>query len=313
MPKISVIMPAYNAEKYIAEAIDSILGQTYGDFEFIILNDCSKDCTEEIILSYKDPRIVYIKNEENLGVASTLNKGLAIATGEYIARMDADDISLPWRFEKQIRRLEEEPLLAAVGSDAIIFSEDGKQQHTNVPVGFQNIKIRMPISNPFIHPTMMMRRSMLSGMEYEHEFEGREDYRFWMRLSQKHPMDNVPEQLLRYRFHIKQATQKKDDNRQKKHFYLKKRYFEELPADISNDMTEALCMAAYYGYVRNEKQAYDLKAGLWALSIYLGEKTMPAEYEKLALGCAKKAGMRKAELWLFTKGMSIKARVNSML
>lgn len=109
MPKISVILPAYNAEKYINEAIDSILTQTYRDFELIILNDCSKDRTEEIILSYEDDRIVYLKNQVNMGVAATLNRGLAAAKGEYVARMDADDISLPERFEKQAAYLDEHP------------------------------------------------------------------------------------------------------------------------------------------------------------------------------------------------------------
>ena len=101
MPKISVILPAYNAENYISQAIDSILAQTYGDFEFIILNDCSTDGTERIILSFDDPRIRYVRNEQNLGVAATLNRGLELAAGEYIARMDADDISLPERFFRQ--------------------------------------------------------------------------------------------------------------------------------------------------------------------------------------------------------------------
>lgn len=313
MPKISVIMPAYNTEKYIAEAIDSILGQTYGDFEFIILNDCSKDRTEEIILSYKDPRIVYIKNEENLGVAATLNKGLALAKGEYIARMDADDISMTYRFEKQARHLDNNCQLAAVGSNAIVFKEDGTQLYTDVPIGFQNIKIRMPMFNPFIHPTMMMRRSMLEGLEYDRAFEGREDYRFWMCLSQKHPMDNLPEKLLKYRYHSNQVTQRTDQQKQQKHFILKKRYFEELSVEISNEMAEALCMAAYYGSVNTPEQANNLKSGLLALSDYLGTKMLPAEYEKIAIACAKRAGMRRKKLWHFTKGMSLKARAYSML
>ena len=106
MPKISVVMPAYNAEKYIGESIDSILNQTYGDFEFIIINDGSRDSTKEIILSYSDNRIVYLENEINSGIVVTLNKGLKYATGEYIARMDADDIAVAERLEKQIEFME---------------------------------------------------------------------------------------------------------------------------------------------------------------------------------------------------------------
>lgn len=101
-PLISVLMPAYNAEKYIKEAIESILNQTFSNFEFIIIDDGSIDATEEIIKSFKDSRIVYIKNEKNLGLIKTLNKGISIARGEFIARMDSDDISMPQRFELQL-------------------------------------------------------------------------------------------------------------------------------------------------------------------------------------------------------------------
>jgi glycosyltransferase involved in cell wall biosynthesis len=99
---ISVLMPVYNAEKYLKESICSILNQTYGDFEFLIINDGSTDKSEEIILSFKDERIVYHKNESNIKLIATLNKGIALARGKYIARMDADDISLPDRLLHQV-------------------------------------------------------------------------------------------------------------------------------------------------------------------------------------------------------------------
>ena len=99
MPKVSVIMPVYNAEKYIGEAIESILDQTYTDFEFIIIDDGSSDGTVAAVKGYDDRRIRFYQNEHNMGVAATLNRGLDLATGEYIARMDSDDMSLPERFE----------------------------------------------------------------------------------------------------------------------------------------------------------------------------------------------------------------------
>jgi len=105
-PAVSVVMPVYNGEKYLRESIDSILNQTYTDYEFIIVNDGSNDKTEEIILSYNDNRIRYIKNEKNLQIVKSLNRGIELAKGRYIARMDADDISLPRRFEKQITFME---------------------------------------------------------------------------------------------------------------------------------------------------------------------------------------------------------------
>src|SRR5690606_1184748 len=104
-----IILPAYNAEKYLAEAIESILNQSFKDFEFIIINDGSKDRTEDVILSYNDPRIVYLNNEANLGLIDKLNKGFNIARGKYIARMDADDISSPERLYIQYQFLENNP------------------------------------------------------------------------------------------------------------------------------------------------------------------------------------------------------------
>ena len=102
VPGVSVVMPAYNAEKYLREAIDSILAQTYTDFELIIINDGSTDSTKEVIHSYSDPRIIYIENERNSGICITLNKGLDASRGRYIVRMDSDDISVPERLEVQV-------------------------------------------------------------------------------------------------------------------------------------------------------------------------------------------------------------------
>ena len=124
MKKISVLMPAYNAEKYIGEAIESILNQTYKDFEFIIINDGSIDRTEDIILSYDDPRIIYLKNKENSGIVASLNNGLKQAKGQYVARMDADDISLPTRFEKQLQYMESNQHIFVLGTSLILFGEN---------------------------------------------------------------------------------------------------------------------------------------------------------------------------------------------
>src|SRR5215212_8979259 len=100
-PEISVILPVYNGEKFLGQAIESILGQSFPDFELIIVNDGSGDNSENIILSYTDKRVVYLKNQENSGLVSSLNRGVSVAKGKYIARMDADDISLPDRFKLQ--------------------------------------------------------------------------------------------------------------------------------------------------------------------------------------------------------------------
>lgn len=245
MPKISVIMPAYNAEKYIAEAIDSILGQTYGDFEFIILNDCSKDRTEEIILSYTDPRIVYLKNEKNMGVAATLNRGLSAAKGEYIARMDADDISLSMRFEKQVAYLDENPKIAVLGCNVECF-EGGKILSTG---GSSSDPVQMRVDMFFAcglaHPSVMTRRAVIGELGgYDPEFEGLEDYELWCRVLENHQITTLPEILLRYRVHNAQVTKNPSDRYLSRLRLLKARQLEQLglePACPEAEAYYALC------------------------------------------------------------------------
>ena len=165
MPMISVIMPVYNGEKYLCEAIDSILNQTYTDFEFIILNDGSTDKTEEIILSYDDPRIVYVKNETNLQIVKTLNKGIALAKGKYIARMDADDISLPERFEKQLKFMEQYPSIDVCGTWMRII--DKPKQVWTYPEKHEEIKAQLLFNTPLSHPTLIIKKSFFNDFKYE--------------------------------------------------------------------------------------------------------------------------------------------------
>lgn len=207
MRKVSVIMPAYNAEKYIKEAIDSILSQTFRDFEFIILNDCSRDTTEQIILSYRDDRIVYVKNEKNMGVAATLNRGLQLAKGEYVARMDADDISLPRRLEQQVRYLDAHPDIAVLGTNVETFDENG-----SIHTGWSSsdpvqTKIDLLFSCGLAHPSVMMRRNTILELGgYDLDFEGLEDYQLWCRVAENYGVTTLSEILLRYRVHSGQVT-----------------------------------------------------------------------------------------------------------
>src|SRR5688500_300589 len=124
-PKISVILPVYNGQLFLKAAIESILNQSYGNFELLIINDGSVDDTEKIIFGFNDLRIRYIRNERNLGLIATLNKGLDLAKGEYIARMDNDDISLPARLEKQLAYLEENKHVSVLATKLVIINEKG--------------------------------------------------------------------------------------------------------------------------------------------------------------------------------------------
>lgn len=208
MPKISVVMPAYNSEKYIAEAIESILNQTYTDFEFIIINDGSTDKTEEIILSYTDERIVYLKNEKNSGIVYTLNRGLDVAKGEYIARMDSDDISLPTRFEKQIKYFKKHPETAVLGTAINIFGE-GTQKHTfKFSCNPQKAKAELFFSSCLAHPSVIIRKTIIDNhsLRYEEEYKGMEDFVLWWRISQYGDIISLKVPLLNYRKHSSQIT-----------------------------------------------------------------------------------------------------------
>lgn len=209
IPSVSVVMPAYNAAKYIAEAIDSILAQTYTDFEFIIINDGSVDDTEKIIQSYDDPRIVYLKNEVNSGICVTLNKGLDAARGRYIARMDADDISLPQRFEKQVMFMDNHSEIGVVGSDIEAFSSNsGGSNVINFDIDPQICKANLIFSASLAHPAALIRASVINdnNIRYEDYYRGMEDHHLWWRISKYSGISNISEVLLRYRQHVSQVT-----------------------------------------------------------------------------------------------------------
>lgn len=209
-PAISVVMPAFNAERYLGEAIESILSQTFTDFEFIIINDGSTDKTESIIQSYKDPRIVYIKNNTNLGLSKSFNIGIERATGQYIARMDADDVSVPERFATQISLLKRKPHVDLVGSSIWRIDKDGNKLGVHSrPEKHMEIKFMSLFSTPMIHPTIMGRTETFKTHRYNEDFFNSEDYELWSRLlfHTSTRFSNILEPLLLYRAFPNSFTQ----------------------------------------------------------------------------------------------------------
>lgn len=202
MCKISVLMPVYNAEKYLAEAIDSIIKQTYTDWELILINDGSTDGSEKIIEHYQDPRIKYHKNEQNLGLIRTLNKGIDLCQGKYIARMDADDIAFPERLNQQVGLMDAKSELILCGTNAIVIDEKGNETGKIVnPSSDTLLQISLLFTNPFIHPSIMIRKEKLGVNRFEAEALHVEDFDFWIRLSSKGQLANVNQPLLKYRWH----------------------------------------------------------------------------------------------------------------
>lgn len=203
-PAISVIMPVYNAEMYLKDSIESILDQSFTDFEFLIYNDGSTDKTDEIINTFKDVRIVYKKMDKNSGYLNLLNDGLAIAKGKYIARMDADDISMPNRFEEQYKYLENNAEVGICGSWIEFIGEQSGVIER--PVSFEEIQFGLFFSCPLTHPTVMMRNDLLKkyNLIYHTEYYYAEDHYFFAQASLHFKIVNLPKVLLKYRIHSSQ-------------------------------------------------------------------------------------------------------------
>lgn len=209
-PKITVLMPVYNCELYIKEAVDSILNQTFSDFEFIIIDDASTDSTISILETYNDSRIQLIKKPQNSGYTNSLNFGLSIAKGEYIARMDGDDISLPERFAKQVVFLDANPEIILCGTS---FKIIGKDQIITVAEHHEDIKLAMLRDCCIGHPTVMMRKVYFDkfSLSYDVTKEPAEDYDLWTRLLIIGKLHNLQEVLLHYRLHDLQVSRKRNE------------------------------------------------------------------------------------------------------
>ena len=196
-PKLSVLLCVYNAQKYIRKALESIKSQTFQDFEIIIVDDACTDETPEILKQYQDTRTFIHRNLENLGLTKSLNIGLSLCRGEYIARMDADDISLPQRFEKQVRFLDDNPECAAVGSWCMRINENdeiiNKWQH---PTDYEGIKERLVTQNSIFHGTVMVRKESIFQIGgYNEKYIYTQDYDLWLRLSKIVQIRNIGEYL----------------------------------------------------------------------------------------------------------------------
>jgi len=204
-PQVSVLMPVYNGEKYLREAIDSILNQTFTNFEFIIINDASADNSRAIIENCNDERIRLLNNDQNQGLPYCLNRGLDAARGEYIARMDADDISLPERLEKQIAFMEEHNEIGLCGTWIKYFGE--KDLVLAFPSDDATIRCKLLFENNIAHPSVVVRRSLLvdNNLFYNPAFKFAEDYDLWSRCGRHFHLANLGEILLLYRLHPTQS------------------------------------------------------------------------------------------------------------
>jgi len=197
MPKVTVLMPVYNAEKYLAEAIESILEQTFTDFDFLIIDDGSTDRSVEIINSYADNRITLIRNEQNMGISNTLNKGVLLADSDIIARMDADDISLPERLIKQYTYLRDNPDCVLVSTGAETISGDGEILEIFEP-NDDFLYYMMTFHCWIYHPSVMYRRKEIIDLDMYPNTRS-QDYKLWSKIIRKHKINAIPDILIKYR------------------------------------------------------------------------------------------------------------------
>ena len=205
-PDVTVLMPVYNGERYVGEAIQSILRQTWSNFEFLIINDGSNDDTPQILDTFKDPRIRIIHNSNNLGLAKSLNLGLACARAPLVARQDADDRSHPERLRAQIELMRANAEVALLGTQARILNKRGRVSRRpgwHRALSDTAIRFQLMFDNAFIHSSVMFRRDIvwqeLRG--YDETFTTGQDYELWSRVSARYAVRNLPSPLIDYRFH----------------------------------------------------------------------------------------------------------------
>lgn len=200
-PTISVIMATFDSLPYLKDAVESILKQTFKNFEFIIVNDASNDATASYLKSLKDSRIKVITNKKNLGLAQSLNEAIRAAKGEYIARMDADDISLTERLKTQLEFLEKHPEIDLCGAWVdLINEEDQIVGEKRYPVNNAEIKQGLKWYQPIVHPTFMAREIIFRKLGgYDPNFDYAEDYEFLSRAMKKYQFANIPKKLLKWR------------------------------------------------------------------------------------------------------------------
>ena len=302
IPKISLIMSVYNGEDYLEEAIDSVLNQSFSDWELIVIDDCSTDSTAEILRRYasQDARVHVHTNEVNLRLPSSLNKAMTFARGQYIARMDADDICLPDRLEKQYAFMEKNPDVALSScrfmtlKNGVISSGGcgGRCDHDSV-------KALLLVTNPILHPGIIAKADVIKSLGYDKTFTCTEDMQLWTRfIMAGYKVEIQPEYLMMYRLHDKQITATTLEKQRREIRTIQKVYF----AKFLEPMTESWEEFYVHGvYFRDHIDADKLcEFGKWIRSVNTKTKAFNQESLSYALleilAEYKRKGLSKAAL-----------------
>lgn len=243
-PKVSVLMTVYNNERFLKEAMGSICSQTWNDFEFIIVNDASTDASRNVLGTYPDTRIRIIDNEKRLGLTASLNRGMIHCKGEYIARMDADDISLPHRLERQVAYLDNHPDVGVVGT--FIKSMNAAGTITGEwKSASEDVQLRWHLlfRNIIAHPSALIRKSLLTQVNgYDESFTYAQDYALWTTLARLCKLHVIPEYLLLWRSHSQSTSSvKKESQGEAISLVMQKQINALLHRAINNQLIYQLC------------------------------------------------------------------------
>lgn len=229
MPKVSVLMPVYNGEKHIGQAIDSVLSQSFRDFELIVIDDGSTDKSAEVVGSYSDKRICYVANPTNLGLAGARNRAIDVSNGDYLAWLDCDDISLPSRLLKQVALLDEHPNVGLCGTWVRTLGLESEKvwRYASDP---RFLRARMLFDDPVATSAAMIRRSCIAGdaLRFDVRFPPAEDYDLWERISRTNEVRNIPEVLTLYRIHSGQISTAKREQQSKSIWEIQSRLLRQL-------------------------------------------------------------------------------------
>jgi len=282
-PPITVLMPVYNTEKYLKESIESVLNQTFRDFEFLIIDDGSTDNSVKIIESYNDKRIRLVRNEKNMKLIATLNKGLGMVNGKYICRFDSDDICYPTRLEKQFLFMESNPEYAACASWLVNFYEDTNNLHLGKYNEFTDeIRIKTLYQNHFVHPASFIRKSFIEArnLRFDPSFIHSEDYYFFVKLSEISKLYNIQEPLVKVRKHEFNVSKLNSDIQNKNSINVIKYQLSKIGIEPSN-IDYDLYFRFFYAAFDFSKQEIEEIEALMIKIINANEKSRYLPQDKL--------------------------------
>jgi glycosyltransferase involved in cell wall biosynthesis len=269
-PLISVVMSVYNGEKFLGEAIQSILDQTFQDFEFIIINDGSVDNTLSIIRGFqeKDKRIILI-NRGNMGLIYSLNEGIEKSKGRYIVRMDADDVSFKNRFKEQIEFMDKDNI-DICGSSVQLFNDKGDIKIWRYPTLDQDIKFTLLFTCSFAHPSVMIRKKVFKNLKYKN-YKNSEDYKLWTDVAlSAFKMGGIDRVLLRYRSHKEQVSYKNSIMQKEQTFKISNFYLSQAK--------ELAIVSNTYKNIRQGVSSEDLYRLYYSINCYRNEKNVSDKY-----------------------------------